>query len=134
MDVAVILTYRCNSRCSMCHIWQNPTLPKEEVSLETLEKIPNGIDYLNLTGGEPTLRQDLMEIVDLLYPKAMTLEISSNGQHAERIEPIIKKYPDVKIRFSLEGFEATNNRIRGEKDGFNQKVNDLLPIRSREAI
>ena len=129
MDVAVILTYRCNSRCSMCHIWQNPTLPKEEVSLETLEKIPNGIDYLNLTGGEPTLRQDLMEIVDLLYPKAMTLEISSNGQHAERIEPIIKKYPDVKIRFSLEGFEATNNRIRGEKDGFNQKVNGLLRLK-----
>lgn len=130
MDVAVILTYRCNSKCSMCYIWQNPTMPNEEVALETLAKIPNGIDYLNLTGGEPTLRKDLMEIVDLLYPKAMQLEISSNGLHPERLEPIIKKYPNVKIRFSLEGFEGTNDRIRGEKDGFKTKTQGLLRLKA----
>ena len=118
----------------MCYIWQNPTLPKEEVTLETLEKIPSGIDYLNLTGGEPTLRNDLEEIVDLLYPKAMQLEISSNGLHANRIEPIIKKYPNVKIRFSLEGFEATNTKIRGEDDGFHKKVNGLLRLRELGGI
>lgn len=130
MDVAVILTYRCNSKCSMCYIWQNPTLPKEEVSLRTLEKIPKiGINHLNLTGGEPTLRKDLMEIVDLLYPRAMTFEISSNGLYSERLEPIIKKYPDVKIRFSLEGIGLTNDRIRGEKDGFNNKVRGLLRLK-----
>jgi len=129
MDICVILTYRCNSKCSMCYVWQNPTSVNEEVSLKTLEKIPSGIDYLNLTGGEPTLRDDLMEIVDLLYPKAMTLEISSNGLHAERLEPIIKKYPCIKIRFSLEGCEATNNKIRGEKDGYQKKVRGLLRLK-----
>ena len=75
----------------------------EEVELDTLAKIPSGITYLNLTVGEPTLRQDLMDIVDLLHPKAMKLEISSNGLHPERLEPVIRKYPDIKIRFSLEG-------------------------------
>jgi Fe-coproporphyrin III synthase len=128
MDISVILTYRCNSRCSMCHVWQNPTDPREEMSLDTLAKIPDGVTYLNLTGGEPTLRQDLIEIVDLLYPKAMKLEISSNGLHPEKIEPIIKKYPNVKVRFSLEGLEATNNSIRGEKDGFNAKVKGLARL------
>jgi MoaA/NifB/PqqE/SkfB family radical SAM enzyme len=114
----------------MCYIWQNPTLPKEEVSLSTLEKIPNdGINHLNLTGGEPTLRRDLMEIVDLLYLKAMTFEISSNGLYSERLEPVIKKYPDVKIRFSLEGIGLTNDQIRGEKDGFNNKVKGLLRLK-----
>ena len=91
---------------------------KEEVSLETLAKIPAGIDYLNLSGGGPTLREDLPDIVDLLYPKAMQLEISSNGLRAERLEPIVKKYPCIKIRFSLDGMNGTNNLIRGEKDGF----------------
>lgn len=113
----------------MCSIWQNPSLPEEEIALSTMQKIPSGIDYLNLTGGEPTLRQDLGEIVDLLYPKAMKLEISSNGTHPERLEPIIRKYPDVKIRFSLEGSAATNNRIRGEKDGFDTKVRGLLCLK-----
>lgn len=113
----------------MCHVWQNPTKADEEVSLNTLRKIPSGIDYLNLTGGEPTLRSDLEEIVDLLYPKAMTLEISSNGLLSERLEPIIKKYPDIKIRFSLEGFGETNNKIRGERDGDKKKIDGLFRLK-----
>jgi Fe-coproporphyrin III synthase len=129
MDVAVILTYRCNSKCSMCYVWQNPSLPKEEVSLETLAKIPVGIDYLNLTGGEPTLREDLPEIVDLLYPKAMQVEISSNGLHAEKLESIVKKYPCIKIRFSLDGMNGTNNIIRGERDGYAKKVQGMRRLK-----
>ncbi len=125
MDLSVISTYRCNSHCSMCNIWKSPTLPSEEISLATLEKIPCGIDNLNITGGEPTLRNDLLGMVDILHPRARILEISSNGLHPERLESIIKKYPDIKIRFSLDGFAETSNRIRGEKDGFDIKVNGL---------
>lgn len=130
MDLTVITTYRCNSKCSMCHIWQNPTLPSDEVGLATLAKLPGGFDNLNITGGEPTLRDDLGELVDLLYPKARKLEISSNGLHAERLEPIIRKYPDIKVRFSLEGFELTNNRIRGEDEGFQKKVAGLQRLKA----
>ena len=129
MDVAVILTYRCNSKCSMCHIWQNPTHPQEEITLETLEKIPEGVDYLNLSGGEPTLREDLHEIIDLLYPKAMKLEISSNGSGTAKLEPIIRKYPDIKVRYSLDGMGLTNDRIRGERGGFDEKVSGLLNLK-----
>ncbi|MBI5056312.1 MAG: radical SAM protein [Nitrospirae bacterium] len=113
----------------MCNVWQNPTVEKEEVSLQTLRKIPAGLDYLNLTGGEPTLRRDLMEIADLLSPKAMTFEISSNGLLPERIEPVIKKYPCTKIRFSIEGCEITNNKIRGERGGYQKKINGLKRLK-----
>jgi len=129
LDLAVILTYRCSSKCSMCYVWQNPTLPEAEVGLPVLEKIPHGISYLNLTGGEPTLRRDLGEIVDLLYPRAMTLEISSNGTNPERLEPIIRKYPNVKIRFSLDGMGEVNDRVRGEKGGFDRKLQGLLRLK-----
>ena len=115
MDLTVISTFRCNSKCQMCYIWKNPTEPKEEVSLETLSKLPPGFDNLNVSGGEPTLRKDLGEIADLLHPKARVMEISSNGLHPERLVPIIKKYPNIKVRFSLEGNQATNDTIRGEK-------------------
>jgi MoaA/NifB/PqqE/SkfB family radical SAM enzyme len=113
----------------MCHIWQNPTLPQDEITLATIAKIPGGIDNLNITGGEPTLRRDLAEIVDVLHPKARTLEISSNGLHAERLEPIIRKYPNTKIRFSLEAASVKNDRIRGEKDGFARKVAGLRRLK-----
>jgi Fe-coproporphyrin III synthase len=129
MDLSVITTYRCDSKCQMCYIWQNPTDPKEEVKVETLSKLPNGFDNVNITGGEPTLRSDLMEICDVLYPKSKTLEISSNGLHHERLIPIVKKYPDIKIRFSLEGGEITSNTIRGEKDGYKKKVAGLKVLK-----
>ncbi len=128
MDVCLILTYRCNARCAMCNVWKMPTIPEEEISLKELDKIPSGLNIINLTGGEPTLRADLLDIVDLLYPRAGKLEISSNGLLPERIYPIIQRYPDVRIRFSLEGFEETNNLLRGEKNGFQTKVNGLRKL------
>ena len=128
IDLAIILTYRCNSKCSMCNIWKNPSLPNEEISLDMLEKLPGGSGIINLTGGEPTLRSDLMEIVEVLYPKTHKLEISSNGLLPHSLEPIIRKYPDIKIRFSLEGFEENNNSIRGEKNGYQTKINGLIRL------
>lgn len=129
MDLTVIPTFRCNSRCQMCYIWKNPTEPKLEVTAETLAKLPGGFDNLNLSGGEPTLRRDLTTLVDILYPKARIMEISSNGLHPEKLVPIIKKYPNIKVRFSLEGDEGTNNRIRGEDDGYATKVKGLRQLR-----
>lgn len=129
MDLTVITTYRCNSKCSMCHIWKYPTKPEEELTPALLEGLPGGFDNLNLTGGEPTLRSDLMELVEVLEPKCRILEISSNGLEAGRLEPVVKKYPRTKIRFSLEGFGETNNSIRGEKDGFRKKVEGLMRLK-----
>jgi len=125
MDLTIIPTFRCNSRCQMCYIWKNPTDPREEVSLETLAKLPGGFDNLNVSGGEPTLRRDLAAMVDIVYPKARVMEISSNGLSPDKLVPIIKKYPNIKVRFSLEGDELTNNRIRGEDDGYATKVAGL---------
>ena len=81
MDLTIIATYRCNSKCSMCNIWKYPSLPKEEITLETMQKIPFGIDHLNITGGEPTLRSDLAEMADLLYPRAKKLEIMKQNYY-----------------------------------------------------
>jgi MoaA/NifB/PqqE/SkfB family radical SAM enzyme len=129
MDLTVITTYRCNSRCSMCHIWKYPTLPAEEVRPEELEALPGGFDNLNITGGEPTLRKDLADLVEVLKPKCRVLEISSNGLHAERLEPIVAKYPDIKVRFSLEGLGECNDRIRGEQDGYAKKTAGLMRLK-----
>ena len=90
MDLTLISTYRCDSRCQMCYIWKNPTTADSEIGIDVLSKLPTGFDNLNISGGEPTLRRDLVELVDELQPKARITEISSNGLHAERLVPIIK--------------------------------------------
>ena len=121
MDLAIILTYRCTSRCSTCHVWQHPTLPAEEIAPAVLAKLPNGFDRIVLTGGEPTLRADLEEIVERLRPKARQLEIATNGLQADKLERIAAKHSDVRIRVSVDGLGARNDSIRGEKNGFARK-------------
>ncbi len=134
MDLTIIPTFRCNSRCQMCYVWKSPTSPKEEVLLETLKKLPGGFDNINVSGGEPTLRTDLPDIIDLIYSKGRVIEISSNGLRPEKLIPIIKKYPDIKVRFSLEGDELTSNRIRGEKNGFAIKTEGLRALKKAGGI
>ncbi len=129
MDLTIISTYRCNSHCSTCNIWQHPTRLENEISLDVLEKIPAGIDNLNISGGEPSLRADLAEMVAILHPKARKMEISSNGLLPQRLEPIVQKYPDIKIRFSLDGVAEVSNAIRGEKNGFQTKVQGLKRLK-----
>ncbi|MCX7012784.1 MAG: radical SAM protein [Candidatus Sumerlaeota bacterium] len=125
MDLSVISTYRCNSKCAMCYVWRNPSRREEEVTAETLSKLPGGFDNLNVTGGEPTLRADLPLLIDTLYPKARITEISTNGLRPQLLVPIVRKYPRVKIRFSLEGKDLLNDAIRGEKNGFATKIQGM---------
>ena len=40
LNGTVIVTYRCNARCSMCNRYKAPSKPEEEISLETIKKLP----------------------------------------------------------------------------------------------
>lgn len=109
----------------MCNVWKNPTHPDYEVDTETLKKLPTGFDYVNITGGEPTLRKDLLSICRTLAPKTKTLEISTNGLNGDVLESVVNTYPDIKIRISVEGLEEKNDVIRGERNGFEKKLETM---------
>jgi MoaA/NifB/PqqE/SkfB family radical SAM enzyme len=103
-------------------VWKNPTRPDYELDIETLKKLPAGFDFVNITGGEPTLRRDLLDICHVLAPKTKTLEISTNGLHGDVLKSIVRTYPDIKIRNSVEGPEEKNDMIREERNGFEKKL------------
>jgi MoaA/NifB/PqqE/SkfB family radical SAM enzyme len=129
LDAAIIVTYRCNAHCQMCNTWQFPSSPAEEFSPELLRKLPDGMGRVNITGGEPTLRKDLAEIVDILAPKARRLEISTNGYFTERLEEIARRHPEITVRISVEGLPETNDRVRGIKNGFDHALRSYLRLR-----
>ena len=52
LNGTVIVTYRCNARCSMCNRYKAPSKPEEEISIETIKKLPK-MYFTNITGGEP---------------------------------------------------------------------------------
>ena len=62
LNGTVIVTYRCNARCSMCNRYKAPSKPEEEISIETIKKLPK-MYFTNITGGEPFIRTDLKDIL-----------------------------------------------------------------------
>ena len=128
LNGTVIVTYRCNARCNMCSRYKAPSQPEEEISLETIRKLPP-MYFTNITGGEPFIRQDLEEIVEALRQVSDRIVISTNGYFTDRIVKLCKRFPDVGIRISIEGLEETNNAIRGLPDGFNRGYQTLLKLK-----
>ncbi len=124
LNGTVIVTYRCNARCNMCKRYQAPSRPEEEITVETIKKLPP-MYFTNITGGEPFLRDDLAEIVGALSEKSDRIVISTNGFFTERIVALCREFPNIGIRISIEGLEETNNRIRGLSDGFAKGLKTL---------
>lgn len=128
LNGTVIVTYRCNARCAMCNRYKAPSRPEEELSIETIRKLPQ-MYFTNITGGEPFIRKDLREIVRELYKKSDRIVISTNGFFTDRIVELCKEFPQIGIRISIEGLEQTNNEIRGLEDGYNRGYSTLKKLR-----
>ncbi|MEE8576327.1 MAG: radical SAM protein [candidate division Zixibacteria bacterium] len=101
MNASVITTYRCNAKCHMCNIWKFPTDIEEELTPDIIAKLPGGLGRINLTGGEPTLREDIDELVGILYKKCQKVEISTNGYYTDTLVRLAEKYPVIMIGVSL---------------------------------
>jgi len=129
MECAIITTYRCNARCGMCHTWKNPSRASEEFDPKILEKIPGGMQRLNITGGEPTLRKDIFDIVRILDKKTERLEISTNGYFYDKVVAIAREFPKITVRVSLEGLPAQNDELRGLQDGFDRGLRCILRLK-----
>lgn len=124
---SIIVTYRCNAKCSMCNTWKYPSITKDEVSIDIYKKLPF-ISTINITGGEPFIRDDLAEIISILRRKAKRLVISTNGYYTDRIIKLFESRKDIGIRISIEGLPKTNDNLRGIKDGFDNGIKTLIGL------
>jgi len=113
----------------MCNIWKFPTSLDEEMDPKYYERFPK-LKFLNITGGEPFLREDLEEIVRIVKPKCKRICISTNGYFTERIVALAEKFHgDIGIRISLEGLPSANDDLRGIADGFDHGLRTLLQLK-----
>lgn len=116
------VTYRCNCRCGICFYWKELNR-QDELSLPEIKKISTSIGNFHtllLSGGEPFLRDDILELCTLFIEQnnISILAIPTNGTCPERIievsENILRKYPRItlSIAFSLDGFQKTHDQMR----------------------
>ncbi len=135
--VSVATTWRCNSRCSTCGIWQAP-LPKEDSDEMTLEEykrvladpILRDIQVWEMTGGEPMLYDDIFGLTELAYemlPKKTKIRLGTNGIAHHRTMDLAKTFQDKPLYFSLsiDGIGEIHDEIRGIKGNF-KKILELI--------
>lgn len=75
------VTKLCNERCPMCNIWKSRSadMDLEHIKDKAGELKRFGIGYVFLQGGEPTLRKDLIEIIDSFIENSIKPTVITNG-------------------------------------------------------
>src|SRR5918912_1792782 len=127
MNLTISVSYRCNSRCKTCNVWQRPN---DDFTIEEYDKtfasIGRAAYWFTFSGGEPTLRKDLPEMVEAAYRHCRPgiINIPTNGIQDKiipgRIEQIVQACPqaEVIVNLSLDGVGAKYDEIRGVKGNF----------------
>ncbi len=128
MDGILAVTYRCNSRCIMCNTWQFPSDRNKEIGPGDLHSFPS-VNRLNITGGEPFLRDDLGDILDVVRKKAKRVVISSNGFATKKILEVMKDRRDVGVRISFDGIGETHDRVRGVAKAHRRALDSLQGLK-----
>jgi radical SAM protein with 4Fe4S-binding SPASM domain len=118
LDLHLELTKRCNCACTHCFV--DSVASQSETDEMTLTEITSVIRqlarvggmYVRLTGGEPTIRDDFFDIVDVIVGEGLVVGLNTNGMFGkETLAGILSR--DVKdIRISLDGPPEINDRIR----------------------
>jgi len=130
-QLAIALTDKCNYKCHYCRPSGSSinkcdkNLPLEEVVRLLKIGYQKGFRVFRLTGGEPTLRQDLMEIIEAInnFGDDIKILLGTNGSLLGGYVENIKKYPNVKFFIGLD-------IIAKDREGFPKHLTPEL----REAI
>ena len=122
--VILFTTGKCNQKCAMCFYANDMAKKEADLSLENIKKLSETmgpIKRMLLSGGEPTLRNELPEIIETFYNNngLADINIPTNGMQPERIIEWITRWrkncPDMNITVSvsLDGFGETHDKQRG---------------------
>lgn len=149
IHVNFAVTYNCNSFCKTCNIWQiykeNPKKIKNELKLNEIHSIFNNSVYLskiqgiNLTGGEPILRKDFVDICGFFiekYPQ-INLGITTNGLLPQiitnKLKNLVQDYDvhldDIHISLSLDGIGNTHDEMRGVSGNYTKVLKTIMSIK-----
>jgi MoaA/NifB/PqqE/SkfB family radical SAM enzyme len=139
LNLTVGLTYRCNSQCKTCNIWRRKSSYELSVTeFDEVFKNLGGAYWFTLSGGEPFLRNDIVEVCRSVHDncKPGIINIPTNGLLwdviPERVKEILEVCPDsqIVVNVSMDGIDEQHNEIRGVKGNFERAMKTYKALRS----
>lgn len=138
-ELIFFVTSRCNSNCRHCFNRSNLNNNTKDLSLKEINNLSRDlpeIENLLLSGGEPFLRNDLVELINIfrVNNNIKTISIPTNGILTGKIvESCIKILEieglgGVSINISLDGLAKTHDQIRGVPGNFQKVLSTLKEL------
>jgi sulfatase maturation enzyme AslB (radical SAM superfamily) len=126
-------TFVCDARCEMCSNWTRGDR-KSDLTLAQIEQAFSSnlwkhIENASLSGGEPTTRNDMVDICRLMiekFPKLRKLTINTTGLTPHRAIPMLTKVVEMcherkvifSTRVSIDGVNDMHGQVRNVKRAF----------------
>ncbi len=111
----ISLTDRCNFVCPYCRTEAEFHLKKEEISADQIERVVRvfskyGLRTVRLTGGEPLLRTDVVEIVERISKYGVEVALTTNGFFLEKLAKPLKEAGLKRVNVSLDSLKPEKFR------------------------
>src|SRR5262245_29032655 len=138
-------TFVCDARCEMCSNWQRGDR-KTDMTLEQIEHVFDSplwkrVEIANLSGGEPTTRNDMVEICRVMLDKLPRLRkfgINTTGLTPHRAIPMVTSVAEMchergiifSTRVSIDGIGDIHDQVRQVKRGFDKAGETIAAMRT----
>ena len=131
----LFVTSTCNSLCRTCFYWEELNQGRD-LSFEQIERLSRTappFHKLWLSGGEPFLRKELAEIIELFYRnnRMRHVNLPTNGLLPQKLDAVVtqvlERCPELTmdLNFSLDGLANTHDAIRGVPNNFEKTLATL---------
>jgi MoaA/NifB/PqqE/SkfB family radical SAM enzyme len=142
-DLIFFVTRRCNLRCRTCfyaaEIDRVPDPAEPELTMAEIDQVAANLkrlDSLLISGGEPFLCENLVEICAVFHQRCRisSIHLPSNGMLPERIRvwstDILRRLPGVRVTLSLplDGLEAVHDGLKGVAGSFRSTVETVRAL------
>ncbi len=94
---AVVFTQGCNYRCPYCHNPElvdpelfSPSIAEDDI-LRFLETRRGKLDAVSITGGEPTLQEDLAPFIKTIRKLGFEVKLDTNGSRPDVLSLLMKE-------------------------------------------
>jgi radical SAM protein with 4Fe4S-binding SPASM domain len=148
LKLTIGVTNRCNMRCRICNVWrmyeEEPEKARLEMSLGDYRRLFSSLDngrllYLEFTGGEPFLREDIGDIlvsaaeeVGSLRLCAVTTNGSLPGLVSSRVADVLRRLPagvGLTVGVSIDGVAEAHDSLRGRRGAYADAVETYRSLR-----
>jgi cyclic pyranopterin phosphate synthase len=131
-DLRVSVTDRCNFRCLYCMpedglpwLGAGEVLTRDELIRALRVAIDLGVRTVRITGGEPTLRRDLVDVVGTLGPLGVELSLTTNGYLMDRLAVPLRRAGLARVNISLDSLRPERFRQITRRDALERVLRGI---------